>query len=492
MDIKSYYGKKIDKLDYVGLRKEDRVNPPVTIKKIYIIGICGTAMGSIAGLLKQAGYEVSGWDSGVYPPMSTMLEDLGIEIQTEVSEDSLADSDIIVVGNAVGPTHEVVSLARTFRKPLVSLSEVLDLCIFKGRKRLVIAGTHGKTTTTGIVAAIFKEAKMNPGYLIGGVMQGKSTGFDIGGGDYFIIEGDEYDTAYFDKRPKFLTYGASGAMVTAIELDHMDIYSDLKDYEKAFSFFAEGLPEGGSLFIADEEAVKRIMKKTKANVFIYGFEDWCDVYIKNVSQEGLIQKGVLVYKGKELGEIETSMSGKHNLMNIVGAAGLAYSYGISFEDIKSALKNFKGMKRRQEVIADGYATLIDDFAHHPTAVSETIAGIKKLYEGRRLVAIFEPRSNTSRRKEFEKPYVDALSSADLVFIKQPKSRHNDDSENYIDVDKMAEDLKDSTNFSCASDSPDDIKKIALENLNEGDVVLMMSNGSFDGLRESLVKEISSR
>jgi len=539
MNIQTYYGKKLEVLEHADVRKGERGKVPQTteIKKIYIIGICGTAMGSLAGLLKQAKYEVFGCDEGIYPPMSTMLDELGIEIDITPSSESLSDtaqekvrhSDIVVVGNAIGPNHAVVTYARSAGKSLVSLPEALDLCVFQGRKRLVIAGTHGKTTTTGIVTSIFKEAARvgeiaDPGYLIGGVMQGATTGFDLGkvSAGYFIIEGDEYDTAYFDKRPKFLTYGGDGGIVTSIELDHLDIYNDLEDYEQAFQFFIEGLPTSGHTLIAHHPDVARVAKKAlqsrdgvdssmdslekASHILTYGIEreelvadkggsadveENADVYLKNVVVTNGVQKGIFVYKGQELGEIRTRMSGRHNLMNVVGAAGLAYAYGISFDVIVRGIEQSSGMKRRQEVVHDGYATLIDDFAHHPTAVEETIAGIKKLYEGRRLIALFEPRSNTSRRKVFQDSYIAALRAADCVIIKQPLLRHNDNPENYIDATQMVRELSEKGVESYATDTPEQTLEVMQKIIKKEDVILTMSNGSFDGVRESLQKLLIS-
>lgn len=490
MDIHTYYGKKLEVLPHAEVRKAARNAPPKEIKKVYIVGICGTAMGSIAGLLKQAGYQVGGWDAGVYPPMSTMLETLGITIDTTIVSDHIDTADVVVVGNAIGPTHEVVEYAREKNMSLVSLSEILDLCIFKGRKRLVIAGTHGKTTTTGIVASIFSTAGKDPGFLIGGVMQGADTGFNLGSGEYFIIEGDEYDTAYFDKRPKFLTYGGDGGMVTSIELDHLDIYSDLEDYTQAFTFFAEQLPSSGHVCVAYNPEIQKAFVST-SHVHTYGFDEGADIVLTNISQTPTTQKGTLIYHGKELGVIETPLSGKHNLANVIGAAGLAYAYGIPFEDIQKGIIDFKGMKRRQEVVADGYATLIDDFAHHPTAVTETILGIKKRYEGRRLVALFEPRSNTSRRKVFEDAYVKSLLDADLVLIKQPAMRHNDDVHNYINASHMVDILSHKGVPAYTAEQPEKIIEYLKSSLQKRDVILMMSNGSFDGLRESIAEIIQN-
>jgi len=527
MNIREYYENKLEKLEHIDVRKEERVTRDETreIKNIYIIGICGTAMGSLAGLLRQAGYEVFGYDEGAYPPISTMLKDIRITIDTNCdakTQKKIQSSDIVVVGNAIGPMHEVVEYARSIHKPLVSLPEVLDTCVFKKRKRIVIAGTHGKTTTTGIVTSIFNEAEkvgeiVNPGYLIGGVMQGKTTGFDLGtvaNEGYFIIEGDEYDTSYFDKRPKFLTYEGDGGIITSIELDHLDIYTDLKDYEKAFQFFIESLPKEGTTLIANHPDVSRVADralqdqggvKQATHILTYAVreedikensEEIADVYLRDIVQENGTQKGSFVYKGKNVGEIQTKMSGRHNLMNVAGAAGLAYSYGISFDSIAKGIKNFSGMKRRQEVVYDGYATLIDDFAHHPTAVEETIAGIKKLYQGRRLIVLFEPRSNSSRRKIFQDPYIAALKDVECVIIKQPAVRHNDIADNYIDVKQMVKDLtREGANH--PSENMQEISKaystadtqetidVVEKNLKKDDVILMMSNGSLDGIRESL-------
>jgi UDP-N-acetylmuramate: L-alanyl-gamma-D-glutamyl-meso-diaminopimelate ligase len=382
--------------------------------------------------------------------------------------------------------------------PQATLPEVLREYVFGEATRIVVAGTHGKTTTTGIVTALFDAGGKEPGFMIGGVPQNKERGFAVGKGDYAIFEGDEYDTSYFNKMPKFLQYGAHTGIVTSLELDHLDIYSDLKDYTQAFNFFAQEIPEDGFLFINGDDAALQHLKAEAAHCTVrtYGFDDRNDIYAKHTrtTEEG-VQRFTVVVDGKELGEVETPLPGLYNVANCLAAIGVAHAHGIAFDAIKKGLKGFGGMKRRQEIVAeiDGI-TVIDDFAHHPTSVKATLGGIKTKYFGRRIVALFEPRSNSSRKKIFEKEYMESFGSADYVCLKTPPLRHNDSPDDFIDPQAVVDAIK-KANPDTEAYAFADIETLLDETvpkLKEGDVVMVMSNGTFDGLKEKLVERLKEK
>jgi len=477
---------------------------PENPKKFHIVGICGTAMGALAGLLRDKGYEVSGSDQACFPPISDMLETLDVNVHTGNYEaTNIADDvDITVIGNVSTPKNPEATHVRENNLPFTTLPDTLRDFVFGDAKRIVIAGTHGKTTTTGIVTAIFDAAEKNPGFMIGGVPQGKEKGFSVGGGEYAIFEGDEYDTSYFNKMPKFLQYGAHTGLVTSLELDHLDIYSDLKDYTQAFNYFAQDIPEEGFLFInGDDEALSHLKEEAKqCTVRTYGFDNSNDIYGKYMRTTELgTQVCTVVVDGEELGEIETPLPGLYNIANCLGALGIARAHGISFKDIQKGLKGFGGMKRRQEIICEANGViLIDDFAHHPTSVKATLAGIKEKYaqssSTKRLVAVFEPRSNSSRKKIFENDYIESFDSADVVFLKTPKLRHNDDAADFINPETIKEGIcaRNEKAEVYTHENVDELTEDILKNIKEGDVVMMMSNGNFDGLKGKLEKGLKEK
>ncbi|MBP7846149.1 MAG: UDP-N-acetylmuramate:L-alanyl-gamma-D-glutamyl-meso-diaminopimelate ligase, partial [Candidatus Pacebacteria bacterium] len=366
--------------------------------------------------------------------------------------------------------------------------------IFEDALRIVVAGTHGKTTTTGLLAEIFETSGAYPGYMIGGVPQGKEHGFAMGSGEFAIFEGDEYDTSYFNKMPKFLQYGAHTGIVTSVELDHLDIYSDLADYRKAFEFFVSEIPEDGFIFLnGDKDETRSLSMVSKSHVMTYGLSDKNNITARNLKKENGMQTFDFIYNGATLGQIETSLSGNHNVANILSAIGVALAHGLSFEFIKKGVKNFKGMKRRQEVVGDTNGILlIDDFAHHPTAVRETLFGIKQKYSRRRIVALFEPRSNSSRKKVFEKDYIESFDNADLVFIKIPPFREGDVPEDFMDAKFVAEKVSEKGVPMKVAENVENLVEIVWSEIKEGDVVIMMSNGAFDGLKDKLLDKLKQR
>ncbi len=486
------------------------------VKKIHITGVCGKATSSLAGLFAEEGYEVSGSDTGCYPPASDLINKLNIKFYEGFSEENVKDKDLTIVANMFGPdSNPEVSYVREGNLPQLSMSEAISEFFIKDKTSIVICGTHGKTTTTGLCAHVFLNARRNPGFLVGGVAVPTSDGitetsFSVGIKDkaqdgsntlalpeskHFIIEGDEYDTAYFDKSPKFLHYKPKVAVVTSLEFDHADIYSDFDEYKKSFVFLAEEVAsaENGGLLVlnGDSDEVRSLATHTSADVLYYGFEEGNDVAAKDIVVDDKGQTFTLVYKGEEIGELQIKLFGKYNLANTLSVIAVSLHQGLSFDEIKNGLATFNGMKRRQEIraVVNGI-TVIDDFAHHPTAVRETLGGIREHFPNNRIFAIFEPRSNTSRKKMFESDYGTAFSKVDGLVLSMPELRHNDNPSDFIDGDVVVETSKNTALNKafyaiCVKNGHEAIEKIAAKAI-PGDVLVIMSNGSFDGIHEKLI------
>lgn len=498
-EAREYYDNKISKFADAADRVFNRVIPSdiSTIKKIHLSGVCGTAVGSLAVLLSKKGYKLSGSDTDCYPPMSDVIRELGIEFREGFKEDNVKDADLVIIGNVCAASNPEAKYARENGLPTLSLPEAIYKFFIEGKKSLVVSGTHGKTTTTGLLAHVFKDAGFNPGYMIGGVMQGGEESSVVGEGNYFIIEGDEYDTAYFDKSPKFLHYAPNAAIITSLEFDHVDIYKDMEEYTDAFKFLVKEIPEEGSLFVCgDHDGLLKLVKGASSRVVTYGLKEGNSITAKDIKVDEKGQEFSLIIDGEDKGRFFTPLPGTHNLLNALAVSGVALGEGMSLEALRKGLESFKGMKRRQEVIAEVRGiTILDDFAHHPTAVKETILAIKNKYKGRRLVAFFEPRSATSRRKVFEEEYGHAFKNADMVFISTPHAKEYDKPEDFIDPQHIVEMIK-SEGLSgqgidayAVSNAAELLDK-AMPLLKEGDAVLIMSNGSFDGIHKSLVAKLS--
>lgn len=492
------------------------------IKKVHISGVCGKATSSLAGLFAEEGYEVSGSDVGCYPPASDLIERLNIKFYEGFSEENVKDKDLTVIANMFGPENIEVAYVRDNNLLQLSMSEAIREFFIKDKTAIVICGTHGKTTTTGLCSHVFLSAKQNPGFLVGGVAVPTSNGitetsFSAGvvmalkdnsqeadsssreqhlpASKHFIIEGDEYDTAYFDKSPKFLHYKPKLTVVTSLEFDHADIYSDFDEYKKSFVFLAEetaAAKDGGLLVLnGDSNEVRSLAKHTTADVLYYGFEAGNDVTAKDIIVDDKGQTFTLVYKGGEMGTLQVKLFGKYNLANTLAVIAVSLDQGLSFDQIKTGLATFNGMKRRQEIraVVNGI-TVIDDFAHHPTAVRETLGGIREHFPTNRIFAIFEPRSNTSRKKMFEQDYGTAFSKVDGLVLSMPELRHNDNPADFIDGNVVVETSK-STAINkdfyavCVANGHEAIEKIAAK-AAPGDVLVIMSNGAFDGIHEKLI------
>jgi UDP-N-acetylmuramate: L-alanyl-gamma-D-glutamyl-meso-diaminopimelate ligase len=476
---------------------ERAVVPPTDqIKTVYLIGICGTGMGSLAGLLQQAGYTVTGSDEAAYPPMSTRLNEMGIQILEGFDARHLQpEPDLVVIGNSATPRHVEAAYARDNRLPQLSMPEALAHFFMRDRRTLVVAGTHGKTTTTGLLVHVFRYAGLDPGFLVGGVMVDGNVSYGVGSGKHFIIEGDEYDSAYFDKRPKFMHYRPTSAIITSMEFDHADIYDDWEDYRSAFRAFAGTVaPEGLLALYGDDPEVRALDQYTKSRVQFYGIEGADDHVAAHHMRAGSGgQRFTLAVDGKPLTEVFLPMSGRHNLRNALGVCAIALDEGIAPEVIAEAFQTFHGLKRRQEIRgeADGVIVL-DDFAHHPTAVRETVRAVAERWPERRVVAIFEPRSNSSRRKVFEEAYAESFEDAALVFLSTPPLRHNDRADDLLDPHAVVRSIRQQGIEAFAEESAGDLLPPLLERLRPGDVALIMSNGSFGGIHDQLMKRLHER
>lgn len=474
------------------LRIFDRPPPKPDTKNIHLIGICGTGMGALAGLLREAGYAIRGSDSGVYPPMSTFLETQGIPVYNGFSEKNLYPRpDLVIPGNACVPTHPEATLAREQSLPQLSLPEALHHFFLKERRSLVVAGTHGKTTTTGMLVHLFRTAGRDPGFLIGGILQGLEQSFSIGTAPQFVVEGDEYDSAYFDKSPKFLHYAPKVAIVTSVEFDHADIYASWKEYQEAFEAFTRLIPSDGLLVLSGDDPAAAELNTGSAPVLTYGLNAPHDVTGRVTHTSGKGMEFHLFHHGRDLGKMHLPISGDHNLRNALAASTVALHEGLTEEEIARGLASFPGVKRRQEILGEPAGILVvDDFAHHPTAVRATIQAAVERWPDRRLLAVFEPRSNSSRRKVFEVPYGEAFQGVAGAYLCSPPFRHNDVQDHFMDIQRVMKRIcqmdTDAKSFTSASSLLDAL----LEDARLGDVILIMSNGSFSGLQQKLLTALS--
>jgi len=469
-------------------------------KHIHLSGICGTAMASIAGLLQLQGHRITGSDKAAYPPMSDLLRSLGIPVMEPYSEANLDPApDLVVIGNALSRGNPEVERVLDERIPFASMAALVHDEFLKGRESLVVAGTHGKTTTTSMLSWIYQvasqdNAQFEPSFLIGGVAENFGTSFQLRPTSTFIIEGDEYDTAFFDKGPKFLHYFPDALILTHVEFDHADIYADLEAVKTAFKRLVNLVPRRGLLVAFDgSENVTECISKAFCRVERYGFKAESDWQLRNVRYENG-QMRWEIWRGGELWlEVAMGLGGEHNALNATAAAALAFGHGVPKEAIRAALGSFKSVKRRLEVrdVIRGI-TIIDDFAHHPTAIRETLRALRSVYPNARLWAVLEPRSNTLRRKVLEGELVESLRLADHVILAGVYQQQR-----VPDAERLhPEDVVNALN---ASGTPAELHPDATEivesiapKLRDGDVVAILSNGGFDGIYEKLPARLRER
>ncbi|HSF34120.1 MAG TPA: UDP-N-acetylmuramate:L-alanyl-gamma-D-glutamyl-meso-diaminopimelate ligase [Candidatus Tectomicrobia bacterium] len=460
---------------------------------IHLIAICGVGMSALAGMLQAQGFRVTGSDQNVYPPMSTQLEALGIELRQGFSAQHLIDDpDLIVVGNAVSRTNPEVQAMLAQGIPFLSFPQALAEFFLRDRHPIVIAGTHGKTTTASLMAWVLESAGLDPSYMIGGVPRNFGTNYKLGHGAFFVVEGDEYDTAFFDKGPKFLHYRPRSAILTSVEFDHADIYRDLEHVQEAFRGFFRILPSDGYLAAGiDFPHVGELLSSVPCVWEGYGFSPvarWRAMQVEE--DEGTTR--FLVQRDQEIGGIRWTSVGRHNIQNALGVIAVASHLGVPFGDIRQGLQSFTGVKRRQEVRGIVHdITVIDDFAHHPTAIRETLAALGARYKGHRLWAIFEPRSATSRRATFQNDFVEAFAGADRVVIADLYNPTPIPLDSRLSPERLADDIA----RRCAKDavhlpSVEAIVDRVAAGAQPGDVVVIMSNGGFGGIHEKLLAALS--
>ena len=465
---------------------------PSKMHHIHLIGICGTAMASLAGLLREQGFLVTGSDQHVYPPMSDFLKSLDIPILDGYASKNLSPPpDLVIVGNVVTRTNpEAIECARLMI-PYLSLPEALRHFAMKGKKSIVISGTHGKTTTTSLAAWILEQAGMDPSFMVGGIPSNFHMNFKAGRGPYFVIEGDEYDTAFFDKVPKFLHYNPNIVILTSIEFDHADIYEDLDHVIDSFRRLIDLIPIQGLLIAnGDDPIVLEESKKAKCPVITYGLEKQADWNAEST----LVQGGGSVVSVRRDGRkgmtLETLLYGRHNLANLLSTLVLSDYLGIREKELAAAVKSFEGVSRRQEIKGEKRGILvIDDFAHHPTAVAETVHAVKEKYSGRRLLAVFEPRSNTSRRNVFQERYLSSFDHADLILIPEPSMLEKIAPSERFSSWSLVGGLKDRGLEAIYLPNTDQLLEEIVGQAKQGDVILIMSNGSFDNLVGRLVSRL---
>jgi UDP-N-acetylmuramate: L-alanyl-gamma-D-glutamyl-meso-diaminopimelate ligase len=467
-------------------------------KHIHLSGICGTAMASLAGLLQLVGHRITGSDKAAYPPMSDLLRDLGIPILEPYSEANLDPApDLVVIGNALSRGNPEVERVLDQRISFTSMAALLREEFLVGRESLVVAGTHGKTTTTSMLAWIYQTAAretpaLEPSFLIGGVAENFGSSFQLRPTRTFIVEGDEYDTAFFDKGPKFLHYFPDALILTHVEFDHADIYVDLDAVKVAFKRLVNLVPRRGLIVAFDgSENVTECISHALCRVQRYGFSANADWQIKNLRHENGLTRWQVWHESALWAELEMRMAGEHNALNATAAAALAFGQGVSKEAIQSALKSFKSVKRRLEVRAEiAGITVIEDFAHHPTAIRETLRALRSVYPQSRLWAVLEPRSNTLRRKVLEADLVASLRLADHVVLAGVYQQQRiPDAERLHPEDVVKSLNADGPKAELLPDADAIVNGIA-SRLQPGDVVAILSNGGFDGIYEKLPARLS--
>jgi UDP-N-acetylmuramate: L-alanyl-gamma-D-glutamyl-meso-diaminopimelate ligase len=465
------------------------------VESVHMIGIGGAAMAPLAGMLAERGYRVTGSDTSVYPPASTLLASLGIRWSDGFREENLQPiPDLVVIGNAVSRGNPEVEFVLDRKIPYRSLPDVLHELFLPGHDSIVVTGTHGKTTTTALLAWIFQVAGRRPDFLIGGVAENFGKSYGLGGGREFVLEGDEYDSAFFDKGPKFLHYRPDELIITSLEFDHADIYADLAAIELQFRRLVNLVPRRGRIVCwGGSDAVRAVASGAFCPVETYGLEGETDWFAGDIEfTEGVTQFRV-AWRGEERARVRLPMVGLHNVLNTLAAIAISSGSGIPREAIEQALATFRGVARRMQVRGEVRGvTVVDDFAHHPTAVRATIAGTRTRWPGRRLWVAFEPRSNTMRRRVFEEALADALATADGVVL-GPVNRPQllRDAER-LSPARVVASLRNRGKVAENFVSSTEIVAFLAGKLEEGDVVLVLSNGSFDGLCEKLLSSLSAK
>jgi UDP-N-acetylmuramate: L-alanyl-gamma-D-glutamyl-meso-diaminopimelate ligase len=454
-----------------------------SIRHVHFLGICGTAMGNVAAMMREAGYHVTGSDDAVYPPMSTFLESRGIIIKSGYRAENLEPApDLCVVGNAMSRGNPEVEAVLDRKLRHLSLPETLKEFFLRGTSNIVVTGTHGKTTTTSLTAWLFDQCGADPSFLIGGIPSGFGTGCRKASGPHWILEGDEYDTAFFDKRSKFLHYLPELVIINNVEFDHADIYENLAAIQLSFRRLVVTVPGSGKILVnADDPNALAVLDKVWSPVERVGLGETATARITDIAYYG--DKSEFMLHGRRFA---LPLSGEFNVRNAAMALTAAKHFGLDLARCAEALAVFPGIKRRQEVrFESGGVTVIDDFGHHPTAIRETILGLRQKYPGRRMWALFEPRSNTTRRAVFQETLPAALALADGVFVAQVARLDQLPPEDRLNPEKVVADIAATGRPAFYEADAEAILMKLVPEVKSGDVIVVFSNGGFGGIHEKL-------
>jgi UDP-N-acetylmuramate: L-alanyl-gamma-D-glutamyl-meso-diaminopimelate ligase len=464
------------------------------LEHVHLLGIGGTGMSALAGLLQESGCRVSGSDRPLYPPTSTLLATLGVDVYRGYDPANLEPApDLVVVGNAISRGNPEIEEVLDRRLPYASMPQVLAERFLSPRHPLVVAGTHGKTTTTSMLAHILHAAGRDPGFLIGGSPVDLPANYRVGRGAEFVIEGDEYDTAFFDKGPKFMHYRPGTVLLGAIEYDHADIYADLEAVRTAFRRLVNLVPRRGLLvFNEDDPIARELAGAAPSRVAGYGLErgNWrADAIVETEAGTRFD------LRSEEAGAttIQLAVSGRHNVLNALAAAAAAADRGLALSEIRGGLESFHGVRRRLERKGDvGGVLVLDDFAHHPTAIAATLGAVRSRHPGRRVWAVVEPRSWSMRKNVFQAPLAEALATADRVLIAKVFGEAAIADDDRLDPHRLVSDVARGGGVADYVESVDEIVKRLVAESRSGDVITIMSNGGFDGLPERLVAALEGR
>ncbi|MGD9949734.1 MAG: UDP-N-acetylmuramate:L-alanyl-gamma-D-glutamyl-meso-diaminopimelate ligase [Desulfobulbus sp.] len=468
---------------------------PADPHHIHLIGICGTGMAGMAAMLQQQGFVVTGSDENVYPPMSEFLAELGIEVMAGYRpENLLSRPDLVVVGNVVRRTNpEAVELGRLGLFYL-SMPQALGHFFLSGKKSLVVAGTHGKTTTSSLLATTLHRMGATPGFMIGGLVEAFGRNSNVSDNPFFVVEGDEYDTAFFNKVSKFQHYQPFASILTSVEFDHADIFADLDAIKASFAEFIGRIPAEGALVahIEDPVVAELAARHAACPVIGYGTSADCEWWLDELRVDGLSSEFSVYHQQEKLGRCRLPMPGLHNCLNGLAVIALLHRLGFAFNDIIKGLGSFEGVKRRQQIrgVVRGI-TVIDDFAHHPTAVRETLNALRLAWPKNRLLVVFEPRTNSSRRAVFQKDYARVFDSTDQILIREHIPLDTVPLAEQFSSSRLAGDLraigKDARSFA----DTNAMLEALVQACQSGDIVVILSNGGFDGIHERLLNQLKT-
>ncbi|MFQ5771689.1 MAG: UDP-N-acetylmuramate:L-alanyl-gamma-D-glutamyl-meso-diaminopimelate ligase [bacterium] len=463
-----------------------------SIKTIYLIAICGTGMTALAGMLKSQGFEVRGSDQNIYPPMSTFLEELGIPVYQGFSERHLnPTTDLVVIVNSMSRGNPEVEAVLERKLHYVSLPFVLKEFFIRGHYSCVVAGTHGKTTTSSLLSWILEKSGKDPSFFIGGIPENFGRGFKLGKGDIFVTEGDEYDSAFFDKGSKFLHYLPDLVILNNIEFDHADIFRNIDDIELAFSRLIRLIPRNGYLISCwDDGLVKSLSTRAYSNVVSFGLQEEADWQAQNILTNENDTKFDVYHKQKFVDNFSIPLYGLHMVRNCLGVIAASQILGIALKDIKTSLRSFKNVQRRLQFKGETHKIKIfDDFAHHPTAVKATLQGLRTRFPTQRIWAIFEPRTATSKRNIFEDEFVNAFESADRVILTPLHLPQKVPANERLSVEKIATLLQNKNIPTWILSANSEMLSFLNKNLASNDIVLFMSNGDFNQIPNKLFEAI---